>query len=275
MRRRTYLGLAGASLIAGCTGGSDEAVPTDTPAGQTETRTEQEDTQPTDTETITQASTPDPEPPEVLFVNLISSFDQFGDVRSNSIESAPRGSDILIGWREETWVHDGTYATTTQVEILDGQNNRVAVNQDADDQVVNSDGAQEWEGAMSFRADWEPGEYTAEVIVRDDETDMVSEPESGTFEITEPEPKLEIIREERYVGEYDSGVRGTAENVSEDTLAYAEVTAVFLDDQGRQIGDGLDNTNNLSPGREWQFDVGYYGEKDFAEYELSLDWRVD
>lgn len=50
---------------------------------------------------------------------------------------------------------------------------------------------------------------------------------------------------------------------------------MFLDGDGRQIGDGLDNTSDLVPGREWQFELTYRGDGDFASYELSVDWRVD
>jgi hypothetical protein len=207
-------------------------------------------------------------------VNLVESFESYGDVAENAIQSAPAGQEILVGYRHETWVHDSTFKTTIQIEILDQGNNRVAINQDKEDQVVDADGPTMWEGAMGFLADWRPGEYTAEVVIRDDVTGLTSEPGTGTFEITEPEPKLEIIRAERFSGEYDSGVRGVAKNVSEQELSYAEVSAVFLDDDGRQLGDALDNTNDLAPGREWKFELNYLGEERFSSYELSLDWSV-
>lgn len=277
MYRRRYLAALGTVGLAGCSGSTPntEAPPTDTPpptdgdGGPTPTPTKPPMDSPTPT------ATSEPEPPEIMFVNLISSFDAFGDVAANNIDSQPQGAEVLIGYRYEAWVHDGTFSITTQVEITDQDGNRVAIDQDVDEQIIDGNGPRSWEGAMGFHASWDPGTYTAEVVIRDDVTEKVSDSATGTFEITKPEPKLEITREERYTDDYDSGVRGVARNVADSTLAYAEVSAVFLDDAGRQIGDGLDNTNDLSPGREWQFDISYYGDEDFASYELSVDWRVD
>ena len=68
--------------------------------------------------------------------------------------------------------------------------------------------------------------------------------------------------------------RIVAKNVADEMLSYAEVSVVFLDEDGQQLGDNIDNTSDLAPGREWQFELPYLGEGDFASYELSTEWRV-
>lgn len=204
-------------------------------------------------------------------MNLISSFEEYGDVKNRAIQTAPSGSDILIGYRTEIWVHDGQVDTTDEIRIFNSAGNRVAINQDQDAQLTEGNGPQLWEGAMTFTADWEPGEYSAEVIIRDNISGKVSQPETSSFEITRPEPKLEVIRAERYSDTYDSGVRGTAKNVSDQELSYAEVTVIFLDGSGRQLDSSFDNTSDLAPGREWQFDVMYWGNEDFADFEIKTD----
>lgn len=278
MFRRRYLALLGATGLAGCSGGSggegdggDGGTPTAAPTA-TATRT------PTETATAspspTASATLTPAPPTIEFVNLVSDWEEFGDARYNAIDSAPTGTVITIAWREITWVHDGTYDTTAQVEITNRAGNRVAIRQDQLEQLTEGDGLSEWETYMKFDATWAPGEYTATVRVRDNVTDKASGTAEGSFTLTEPEPKLEIVSETRYSGDFDTGVRGVAKNVSEETLAYAEVSAVFFNENGQQIGDGLDNTRNLAPGREWQFECSLLEADEFASYELSVDWRV-
>lgn len=93
----------------------------------------------------------------------------------------------------------------------------------------------------------------------------------------EPEQRLELLDHEWYhESEFEAGVRGTAKNVSDESIDYAEVQVYFLDSEGRQIGDWLDNTNDLAAGREWAFDVSVFGdaepsEVDSYEIETSAD----
>jgi len=272
MDRRKFITAIGVGAIAGCSSlDSDDSG--DTPV-TTPTQTASPSEPSTRTPTQTPTRTPTPEPPEIEEVNLIESFEEFGDVRDEEINSAPAGSTVLVGYRHTTWVHDGEFAATTEIEIRDSNGNRVAFDRKVDEQFVEGNGPNPWDGAFSFTADWEPGEYTATVVIRDDITDKVSEPAKGTFEITKPEPKLEVISAERYSDTYSSGVQGTARNVSEQMLSYAEVSVIFLDSQERQLNSSFDNTNDLAPGREWRFDVTYIGDEDFADYEINTDWSV-
>jgi len=74
-------------------------------------------------------------------------------------------------------------------------------------------------------------------------------------------------------GQYDAGVEGTLKNVSGDELSYVAVEVFFLDSEGVQIGEGLDNTTDLAADRTWAFDAGYLdsGSENIAEYEIQTD----
>lgn len=78
----------------------------------------------------------------------------------------------------------------------------------------------------------------------------------------------EMVREEsEFTTELK--VQGEAENVSGDTLDYAEVEVKFLAD-GNVEESSLDNVNGLSPGDTWAFEVMYLGtnEESITDYEI-------
>jgi len=86
-------------------------------------------------------------------------------------------------------------------------------------------------------------------------------------------PDVEILSDEFYEEEFTAGVRGTAVNNTDRELSYVEATAVFLDSEGTQIGEGLDNVSDLAAGREWEFDCLFTGSDssriDTYEIEVS------
>jgi hypothetical protein len=86
------------------------------------------------------------------------------------------------------------------------------------------------------------------------------------------QPDVEILEHEFYEEEFSAGVRGTAVNNTDSELSYVEAEAVFLDESGTQIGDGLDNVNDLAAGREWEFDCMFLGDdaSRIAEYEIEV-----
>ena len=74
------------------------------------------------------------------------------------------------------------------------------------------------------------------------------------------QPTVEILSHEFYSEEFSSGVRGTLRNNTDSELSYVEVEAVFLDAEGVQIGDGIDNVTELAGGRTWEFDCMFLGD---------------
>ena len=85
-------------------------------------------------------------------------------------------------------------------------------------------------------------------------------------------PDVEILNHEFYEEEFSSGVRGTAVNNTGSELSYVEATATFLDSEGTQIGEGLDNVSDLAGGREWEFDCMFTGDdaSRIEEYEIEV-----
>lgn len=86
---------------------------------------------------------------------------------------------------------------------------------------------------------------------------------------------VELLDHEWYEEEYNSGVRGQLENVSGETLDYVEVSVYFIDDEGVQFEESIDNTSDLAADRVWEFDAMFLGNDssrvDTYEVETSAD----
>lgn len=126
--------------------------------------------------------------PEIIKINLISEWDQYGDVNENQIESVAVGEYGRIGARYTVFVHDGTFHVTTQVEIYEeSTGDRVFIDSYESDQIVDRAGYSEWENAIPFdTSGWDTGEYSAEFTVRDEISREVSDTKSVSFEVVEP-----------------------------------------------------------------------------------------
>lgn len=83
--------------------------------------------------------------------------------------------------------------------------------------------------------------------------------------------EVEILEHSFYEEQFTSGVIGTARNNTDNELNYVEVNAVFLDGEGTQIGEGLDNVSELAAGRTWEFDCMFLGENSgrIEQYEIE------
>lgn len=80
---------------------------------------------------------------------------------------------------------------------------------------------------------------------------------SGEQADSDGAPDVEILSHEFYDEEYESGVRGTAVNTTDRELSYVEANARFVDADGTQIGEGLDNVTDLAADRKWEFECMY------------------
>ena len=90
----------------------------------------------------------------------------------------------------------------------------------------------------------------------------------------EPEQLVNLVEHEFYnEGQFDVGVEGVVENVSDQELSYVEVSVYFLDSEGTQIEEGLDNTSDLAAGRRWEFDATYLGDEAdrIDSYEIETE----
>lgn len=90
------------------------------------------------------------------------------------------------------------------------------------------------------------------------------------------EQLVELLEHEWYNdGDFNSGVQGQVENVSGETLGYVEVSVYFLDSEGVQISEGLDNTSDLAAGRVWEFDAMFTGDDPSRVENYEIETSVD
>ena len=90
-------------------------------------------------------------------------------------------------------------------------------------------------------------------------------------ETTQSGGALKLLTHDTYEKEYTQGVKGEAKNVSGSVLGYGEIKVVFLDSEGTQVGESLDNVTDLKAGRTWAFDCPYLGSdwSTVANYEIE------
>ena len=203
MDRRTYIGTvaSGIGLFGGCLGGggsarTPEKTATLTPTGtavSTPTQTATETATPTDTETPTETPTPTPNAPQIEAASLI--WDSAGQdlVATKAIESAGRGSVVIVGIRYNIHLEPGRFDPHARAEIYDADGIRVDT---ADHQF-------DWEiaesrfhrGTVYFTFEtrgYSTGRYEAEVTLTHEGTGNTSDPVRFDFELVEPLQQSEI-----------------------------------------------------------------------------------
>jgi hypothetical protein len=134
---------------------------------------------------VHEVHSPGEKTPIISLVNLITEWQNFGDVEENSIQSADPGEYISIGFRYWYYQQNRSIEVTEQVRIYNTDTgNRVAIDSFTDSQVTTRNGWQQWEYAIDFdTSGWDSGRYEAEVLVRDDISGEVSEAATTTFEL--------------------------------------------------------------------------------------------
>lgn len=192
MQRRQYLTALSAVALAGCMNsgnGGSTVTPASTPT-QTATPTTTQTRTQTQTETETETPTTterQQQPPEVTHVSAVAFFED-SNVFQNEIESAGAGGPILIGWAYNMQSHDGSVDATHQINIYDEDDNRITQDS-ADTNQLSGEGDSytDWSYYNVYDTEgWGTGQYTAEVIVRDDIMDVASSPRVESFELLDP-----------------------------------------------------------------------------------------
>lgn len=92
-----------------------------------------------------------------------------------------------------------------------------------------------------------------------------------TQNTTQSGSAVEILNHEWYEEDFSAGVQGTLENTTDEELAYVEVSVYFLDSDGTQIEEGLDNFSELAAGRTAEFECMFLGDdaSRVEEYEIE------
>lgn len=98
-----------------------------------------------------------------------------------------------------------------------------------------------------------------------------SSDQTTAAEQEEDQPPVALVEHDTYEEEYSAGVKGVAENTTDEELGYAEVKVVFLDSDGVQLEEGLDNATDVAAGRQFRFDCIYLGDdfSEVADYEIT------
>lgn len=171
MKRRGYIAGVGASIAAaGCTTALDDG------AGGTPTRTQT----PTPTET--------PEPmtrPRIIDVAPVSEWNEWGDLYRYEIDEAPIDDFLLVAHRKALTPHDGAIEYTVQVELQQEDGGSFTRQTWSEEMLVDRDERDQWEGWTDVSTtDLSAGQYRAEVLVRDDVTNEISNLyESSSFDL--------------------------------------------------------------------------------------------
>ena len=129
---------------------------------------------------------PESKAPRIQRVELVTEWENRGDIANNAIGSTTIGSDVAIGISYDYWQEGGTHAITAQAEIVDENRERYKSLQDATERLTDLEAWTNWRWSLPFSTDGaSPGEYEAIVQIRDDYADKTSEAVSTTFSIEE------------------------------------------------------------------------------------------
>lgn len=246
MNRRAFVALAGSVTLAGCSGTSsstptERSSTTEATTRQTSPETERTTTETESTTTETTTSAPSP---TIESADLLTHWNEFGDVEKNAVNAVGLGSTAVIGWHYSLPIHDGKSEETVQVTIYDEEGPSVTSRQKSDTHITNQTGSDEWERWFGFEtADWEKGEYFAEILVRDDVSGKNSGVTEVNFTVNEPLGKGEAsIESTQYpdsvtVGEEVTFELTFANTSNRDGSIVSSLSARYNDGSWQSVSD--------------------------------------
>lgn len=189
MDRRTLLvGLAG---VAGCqTDRFSEPATGETPTAEAEpavspTRT----TSPAPTTSQATESLPETlerNRPYVTAVQLVSRWNEPGDIRTERTDTVQRGQPAIVAFQYTVRLRAGTVPFKEGVDVLGPDGEVLARRVTEVDRTVPSDGVYTWETATTFDTmEWPTGSVTAAVTVGDLVLHRVSDTVTTTFSVVD------------------------------------------------------------------------------------------
>lgn len=120
--------------------------------------------------------------PIIRDVNLVSEWEAFGDALDKEINSADEGDVITIAFRYLYWAENQTLDVFHQVQVYDDDGERVAIETWEGEQVTDRNGWVIYENSVRFStSEWGNGDFTADVQLRDNQNQGVSEEASTEF----------------------------------------------------------------------------------------------
>jgi len=137
-----------------------------------------------DGETEQEVDIPASREPIIQETNLVSEWNSFGDGIDNKITQAEVGSEVSIAFRYWYWSENQSLDVFRQIEIYDESDDRVDIKTTTDEQVTQTSGWSQWESNIPFNTtEWDPGTYTAEAQIRDNQNNEVSGVGTVEFEM--------------------------------------------------------------------------------------------
>lgn len=133
-----------------------------------------------DIETTVDAAAP---APKVIAAAPVSDWNSFGDLDENELDEV-EGSELFeIAFRREQWSHDGAMETRAQVEINDSEGDRVYFDSMIGENLTDESGLLTYEWTFPRVELEDPGQYQAEVLVRDEIAGKTSDAYSFDFTV--------------------------------------------------------------------------------------------
>jgi hypothetical protein len=137
-----------------------------------------------DEDTTDTVGIPSSKAPIIDTVNLVSEWESYGDAIDNSITQAEVGSIVNIAPRYWYWAESKTIDVLLQVRVYDENNERIGMETNSSNQLTDSNGWSSWESSVSFISEgWGQGTYTAEVLIRDNQSNETSSAGTVEFEL--------------------------------------------------------------------------------------------
>lgn len=114
--------------------------------------------------------------------NLVSRWNEYGDVVDNAIKEASLGSNIRIGARFSPQIVNNTIHFVTRSRVFNSDGLCVSVTEDLGTYPVENNTDYSWEAYHSHNSGgWDTGKYTAEFVVWDINQKMTSVPAEINF----------------------------------------------------------------------------------------------
>jgi len=117
--------------------------------------------------------------PQIRATNLINGWSQYGDVASKSIQKVEAETEVALGVRYYYWHIDGLQDLQFSASIYNSDNQRIGVTEFGSDVITDDKGWAVWERGIPFVSPQEPGEYFAELVLRDRKSGAASSASVG------------------------------------------------------------------------------------------------
>lgn len=252
MERRRFIGLLGASFLAGCSEentSGNQNTPTEPPTSSestdasTPTSTPTETSTPTDTPTESETSTPTPAPEPALELTdheMVTYEGEYSD-------------DIYV----RAWIDNNGDAPSGLVQpeavFYDADGNELDASSTS---IIGLPAGDTWEAFIWYLGDGAPSDYEV-----DYSHDSSSIPEYGV-------PGAELV-ESSLDTTGTVTVTGSIRNTTDSTIDYVQVSPHFYAQNGNLIWIGLGNVTDLAGGETWEFSVDFLFDTPAIEDRIS------